>query len=330
MMSPSSLLLLTLASSLTAVFAQLPVTQIYHNPHPGTWLENLAVRPNGQILTTRLDVPELYQVTPDPHNPNPTLIYAFPSALSTLGIAELSATPDVYAVLVGNFSLATISSQRGSYSIWRVDMRPSRPIVSKIADIPSAVFPNGMVSLSAAENALLVSDSTLGNIWRFDLTTHTYEVVIDDSLMKKVSPSVGEGVNGIRLHGEYLYFINSFGPFLARGPIYPNGTANGKGNIVAYAPDGEGSFDDFTIDEDGTAYVATGVGNVITKVTQEGVASVIAGNLNSSQIASPTSVAFGRTEWDRWTIYVTTGGGLEAPINGTAVVGAQLVAVKLV
>ncbi|KAF7365894.1 putative six-bladed beta-propeller-like protein [Mycena venus] len=329
-MSPSSLLLLTLASSLTTVFTQLQVTQIYHNPHPGTWLENLAVRPNGQILATRLDVSELYQVTPDPHNPNPTLIYAFPSALGTLGIAELPATPDVYAVLVGNFSLATISSQSGSYSIWRVNMRPSRPIVSKIADIPSAVFPNGMVSLSAAENALLVSDSTLGNVWRFDLTTHAYEVVIDDPLMKKVSPSVGEGVNGIRLHGEYLYFINSFGPFLARVPIYPNGTANGKGNIVAYAPSGEGSLDDFAIDEDGTAYVATGVGNVITKVTEEGVASVIAGNLNSSQIASPTSVAFGRKEWDRWTIYVTTGGGLEAPINGTAVVGAQLVAVKLV
>ncbi|KAJ7114518.1 hypothetical protein C8R44DRAFT_832949 [Mycena epipterygia] len=308
-MSPSSLLLLTLASSL-AVFAQLTVTQIYHNPHPGTWLENLAVRPNGQILATRLDIPELYQVTPDPHNPKPTLIYAFPSTLGTLGIAELPATPDVYAVLVGNFSLATISSQPGSYSIWRVDMRPSRPIVSKIVDITSAVFPNGM-------NALLVSDSTLDNVWRFDLTTHAYEVVIDDPLLKKVSPS-------------YLYFINSFGPFLARVPIYPNGTANGKGIIVAYAPDGEGSFDDFAIDEDGTAYVATGMGNLITKVTEEGVASVIAGNLNSSQIASPTSVAFGRTEWDRWTIYVTTGGGLEAPINGTAVVGAQLVAVKLV
>ncbi|KAJ7114418.1 hypothetical protein C8R44DRAFT_881260 [Mycena epipterygia] len=58
-----------------------------------TWLENLAVRPNGQILATRLDVPELYQITPDPHNPKPTLIYAFPSALGTLGIAELPATP---------------------------------------------------------------------------------------------------------------------------------------------------------------------------------------------------------------------------------------------
>ncbi|KAJ7270612.1 hypothetical protein B0H12DRAFT_773474 [Mycena haematopus] len=328
-MSPSSLLLILLLSSLTTVFAQLPVTQIYHNPHPGTWLENLAVRPNGQILATRLDVPEIYQITPDPHNPNPTLIYAFPSAIGTLGIAELPATPDVYAVLVGNFSLATISSQPGSYSIWRVDMRPSRPIVSKIADIPPAVLPNGMVSLSAAENALLVSDSTLGNVWRFDLITHAYEVAIDDPLMKKVSPSVGEGVNGIRLHGEYLYFINSYAPFLGRVPIYPNGTAKGKATIVAYAPDGEGSFDDFAIDEEGTAYVATGLGNVITKVTEEGVASVIAGNLNSSQIANPTSVAFGRKEWDRWTIYVTTGGGLEAPINGTAVVGAQLVAVKL-
>ncbi|KAJ7470181.1 hypothetical protein B0H11DRAFT_2041733 [Mycena galericulata] len=328
-MPASSLLLLSVFSSLTAVFARLPVTQIYHNPLPGTWLENLAVRPNGQILATRLDIPELYQITPDPHNPNPTLIYTFPSALGALGIAELPATPDVYAVLVGNFSLATVSSQPGSYSIWRVDVRPSRPIVSKIADIPSAVLPNGMVSLSAAENALLVSDSTLGNIWRFDLATHAYEVVIDDPLMKKVLPSVGEGVNGIRLHGEYLYFINSYAPLLARVPIHPNGTANGKGTIVAYAPAGEGSFDDFAIDEEGTAYVASGVGNAITKVTAAGVASVIAGNLNSSEIASPTSVAFGRTEWDRWTIYVTTGGGLEAPINGTAVVGAQLVAVKL-
>lgn len=64
------------------------------------------------------------------------------------------------------------------------------------------------------------------------------------------------------------------------------------------------TFDDFAIDGDGMAYVATGTGNAVTQITPDGRAMIIAGNLNKTEIASPTSVQFGRTEQDRRTIYV--------------------------
>jgi len=302
--------------------------QVYDFPSNTSWLENLAVRCNGQVLATRLDVPQLYQIDPTAQQPKPELIYTFPEALGAFGIVELPGQTDVFAVGVGNFSLATVTSTPGTYSIWRVDMRPISPAVSKYADIPPASFINGMVSLAAEQHALLVSDSTLGNVWRFDLQTGVYTVAIEDALMKKVSPAVGEGINGIKLFGRYLYFVNSYGPFLARVPIHANGTKAGKGEIVAYSLD-KRSFDDFAIDDDGTAYVATGTGNSVTMITPDGKVKVIAGSLNSTEIASPTSVALGRAPEDRRTLYVTTGGGLEGPINGTVILGAQLVAVDL-
>jgi len=49
--------------------------------------------------------------------------------------------------------------------------------------------------------------------------------------------------------------------------------------------------------------------------------------MGSTEIAEPTSAQFGRTLRDRKTLYVTTAGGLGVPVNGTEVVGGQLVAV---
>lgn len=64
----------------------------------------------------------------------------------------------------------------------------------------------------------------------------------------------------------------------------------------------------------------------MTQITPDGKATVIAGSLNSTDLANPTSVQFGRTEKDRRTIYVTTAGGDETQVD---IVGAQLAAVEL-
>ena len=55
---------------------------------------------------------------------------------------------------------------------------------------------------------------------------------------------------------------------------------------------------------------------------------ILAGNINSTDIAEPTSAAFGRNGKEN-ILYVTTAGGLFFPVNGTEVVGGQLVAVLL-
>ncbi|MCJ1317037.1 hypothetical protein MMC15_002358 [Xylographa vitiligo] len=311
---------------------EFAVHQVYDFPDPGNWLENLAVRSDGHILATRLDVPQLYQFSPLVPNSEPTLIHGFPSTAGftgLTGITELAGQPDVFAFIAGNFSPAAVAAKPSNCAVWRVDMRQQTPNVTEIAQIPQAAVPNGMASLDVAENAVLISDSTLGNVWRLDIRTGAYTTAIDDPKMNKVRPDAAQSVNGIRIFGGYLYFTNSDALFFARIPIHANGSAAGPSEIVSYSVGDGLTFDDFAIHDDGTAYVATGNGNAVTQITPDGRATIIAGNLNSTELASPTSVQFGRTEQDRCTIYITTAGGLEAPINGTVIVGAQLAAVDL-
>lgn len=79
----------------------LPSHLVRELPNP-TWVENIAVKASGQLLTL-LTVPDLYYL--DPANPSdPKLMSTFPS-LGVLGITKL--TPDHFYVLGTNFSLAT-------------------------------------------------------------------------------------------------------------------------------------------------------------------------------------------------------------------------------
>lgn len=64
-------------------------------------------------------------------------------------------------------------------------------------------------------------------------------------------------------------------------------------------------------------------------MTRKGKQTIVAGDLNSTEIAEPTAAAFGRTIFDLATLYVVTAGGLGAKINGNETVGAQVVAVDL-
>src|ERR1700723_2236117 len=66
----------------------LPTRDMYQFPNE-TWVENLAVRQNGQILVTVLTAPELYLVDPFHTNSPVTLIHRIPEATSLLGIVEL-------------------------------------------------------------------------------------------------------------------------------------------------------------------------------------------------------------------------------------------------
>ena len=135
------------------------------------------------------------------------------------------------------------------------------------------------------------------------------------------------GINGLKLHGSTLYFTNSAEKLLAKIEINPDGIAAGKAIVVARSPTGA-TFDDFALDWRGDAFLATGPGNSIEEVGRDGEPQVIiAGIVNSMEIAKPTSAQFGRTAADREVLYVTTGGGLAAPVDGDEIVGGQLVAV---
>ena len=135
------------------------------------------------------------------------------------------------------------------------------------------------------------------------------------------------GINGLRLFSNStLYFTNSALAILATIPINADGTAAGPAQKFASAPKGT-FFDDFALDRYGDAFLATGNGDSIEEVKRDGSGQIIAGAVNTTEIAQPTSAQFGRTVRDRDVLYVTTAGGLAVPIDGDVVVGGQVVAV---
>lgn len=59
----------------------------------GSWVENMAIRSNGQLLVTMLTVPDLYLI--DPFTKDIALVASFPEVIGLAAITEV--TPDVFA-----------------------------------------------------------------------------------------------------------------------------------------------------------------------------------------------------------------------------------------
>jgi streptogramin lyase len=94
------------------------VTTLWTFPNE-TWIENLAVRANGNVLCTSLNRAAIYQVDPFKHVAE--TLHQFASTDGCLGIAETAS--DVFIVVTANVSLKTNTAWPGSAKIWRVDVR---------------------------------------------------------------------------------------------------------------------------------------------------------------------------------------------------------------
>ena len=316
-----------------------PVRTIYQYPL-GIWVENIAVRPNGNLLVSTISLPDVYLL--DPLRPNISVAaHTFSSASGTLGIAEIS--HDAFAVITGNFSLTTGEIAPGSFSVWSVDMTGveistkgelcGSPNVSKIADIPEGLLLNGITALPKSNGLALITDYFGGVIYRLDTRTAAYEVAINNTFTNVVAGTASTtagGVNGVKARGGEVYFTNTGKGLFARMPIHPDGTPAGNASIVTRPINATENFDDFALSPNGSAFLVTGSGNSVEEVTRDGRARIIAGSLNSTLIAQPTAAAFGRGPTDKNVLYVVTAGGLGVPINpGNRIVGGQVLAVSL-
>lgn len=124
-----------------------PLTStIFQLDRNGTWIENLAVRCNGDILATRIDSPEVWTITPNHANittrGHGSLLHRFPNAKSTMGIVEI--TPDIFGVIVGNVSLPSTTPEPGSFSLWTLDLTVGHPNATLLAHIPEGQFLDGL------------------------------------------------------------------------------------------------------------------------------------------------------------------------------------------
>ncbi|KAK3632388.1 hypothetical protein LTR56_016402 [Elasticomyces elasticus] len=299
----------------------------------GTWIENIAVRSNGKLLVTLVNEPAVWEV--DPILKSANLVYTFPNANVTLGIAEVE--HGVFAVNVGNFSVPG-KGVPGSWSIWTLDYRRHRsvdwsdatskpdsniPLAKRVAALPDAQFLNGLTALDSEPGTVLSADSFRGLVYAVNTNTGVYSIAIDEPAFKpNASSAITLGINGIHVRNGVLYFSNSLrSPLLGKISLSTNGSASSPVKIIASTPayplDADlFQIDDFAIDTAGrNAWIVTNPSGVVVKISlATGQQKVVAGALTDPTFAGATSAAFGRTRGDRDILYVVTDGGAVDPV----------------
>jgi outer membrane protein assembly factor BamB len=288
-------------ASAAVIKRQSSSTTVYKFPGSGASVENIAVRPSGQLLLTRFDAPELWSL--DPSTKAATKIVTFSDALQSSGITEV--TPDVFAVVTGSYSLSG-GNKAGSWGIWKVDFTGASPKATKVKIIPESGLFNGLTTLN--NNTVLIGDGAKGAVYRLNMSTGEYSIAIQDATMMPPSGApLPLGLDGLRYRDGWVYFTNIFKNTFHKVQVDATGKATGSitpiwTNSVA---------DDFTFGEDGSAYVATNTKGTVLKVTTDGKITTAA------SAGGSTSCAFGRTEKDKKTLYIGTSSGtvVSVPIN---------------
>lgn len=316
------------------VTAELTVKTVYQFASSDTWLENIAVRSNGIILTTEIGPPaSLLAFDPRQENATKQVIYTFDTVLGLSGITE--GAHDVFYVTGANTTSANIEDPpTNATHLWKVDFTTGdQPDISLIARPQAPTGFNGLAAFN--ESIILASASFQDSIFAVDATTgYTWEAIKNDMM---------SAINGLKVQDGYVYW--TAGSDFCRAKLHPNVTAT-DAEILAVGS----AFDDFALGPDGFhlanttytnttkyAFASTSAYNTIMQIifdteTGKNTTSIIAGDLNSIEVAEPTGAAFGRGEGQTNKLYITTGGGsgLAVDVNGTeTVVGAQLLKIQL-
>ncbi|RKO89402.1 hypothetical protein BDK51DRAFT_26914 [Blyttiomyces helicus] len=298
----SVFLLAGLACSSASPFPTLPTTRTVAHFSNATWVENIAVRSNGQLLVTTF----------------------LPDAAGAGGIAELS--PDQFFVAGTGLSLSP-NTPPSPNAVFKIDMAAfdaGREHVTKVVELTDAIGLNGMTALDKHAGTLLVADSTRGYVYRVDTLTGSYTKVQDDDSMKAtIATALQLGINGMHVLDGMLYFTNSNHGTFYKVAITEDGTAAGPYEVVA---DLRTILDDFTLIKNGDSYITTDPGNTVEFVKADGTASLVAGSADSILFGGTTAAQFGRTRADNRVLYVTTNGGLA---SGKNIAGGRVLAVDV-
>ncbi|KAF4625006.1 hypothetical protein G7Y89_g13162 [Cudoniella acicularis] len=303
----------------------------------GTFLENIAVRSNGTLLLSSMLSGEIFYLDPQAADPQSTItkIWDFNSSRDATkprnensespygshahaeAIVEHPTIPDVF------YTLSGVNSQAGTWAIYSLDLRkftPSSPVqtitVAKIADVPSATWLNGATIIPLPSPQLIIAESFQGKLISCDLATGTILTWLPHELLGKITTRPPwPAVNGVQYFRGSIFATVSDRSIVLRADVDLKTGKYIEGSLETVATDFNG--DDLAFDEDGNAYIATNPSQTVEKLSELGIKGltnghreVVVGGKDLEETAGPTAVAFGRTEIDRKSIYVTTTGGL--------------------
>lgn len=284
--------------------------RVVHQFPAGIWLENIAVRPNGNLLLTTLTPnASIYEVVnPDSQNPSVNMLFTIPSVNGLLGIAETA--PDSFAFVGGNFT--PTSGIQGTWGLFTTQFLPnSQPRPTFVTGLPDARLLNGMSSVAGHPELALAADSTNGLVYRVNLLSKAVQISQDYPEMKP-DPASGLpiGINGVHMHGGYLYFTNFPHHTFYRIRVNPDATTALGAKVETVAVVNSSLADDFAFGPlmSNTAWITTNAGSSLVAVAPNGQMETVAGSSDASAVPADTSCAFGRKATDMNVLYVATAG----------------------
>jgi hypothetical protein len=195
------LLVSLLASQVQAHQPSLPlpyrsVTQ-FSNP---TYLQDLYVRTNGEILLTTVEPNGSIQLVTNATSKSPkiSLIHTFSDLNGVTGIVETQ--PGIINFLAG-IQVVFGVGKVGTFGVWELDMRNSTPNFREIVRIPEAGLLAGMIQVPNEPTSVLIADSLLGLVWRVDTLTRKLEIASQDENMFMPSwAATPFGIDGLGIY----------------------------------------------------------------------------------------------------------------------------------
>jgi hypothetical protein len=295
----------------------LPARVVYQYSSVPSWIENLAVRSNGQILCTFISAPEVHLIDPSDSSKT-TLLHSFPEVKAFCGIIEVE--NDKFYVVGGKFDLAAFSNEAGTYKLWEIDMTDfdtsGEAAVTEVMDVEKIVMPNGLELLSKSEKIILAADCVYGAVFKIDIANKTHEIMVDCEEMKiPPNPFIPLSINGIAVNRQYLYWTNTARAMFCRVKIDKDGKAAGDVEVLHQGL----VADDFCFDRQGNAWITQNPLNVITVAKASGGLITVSGKLESLEVAGATACQFDRRPGKTHLLYLVTCGGLSGPVNGSEV-----------
>ncbi|KAE8440949.1 hypothetical protein EG329_006163 [Mollisiaceae sp. DMI_Dod_QoI] len=301
-----------------------PIRPIFTFPN-NTFVENIRVRSNSELLVTSMSVPTLFGIDPTAATPDASVLYTFPNATGLAGITETK--PDIFAIVSATWDLVNTRAILGTLVVWTINLHSTPPIVHRIANVINSTSFNGIASIHQSPSLVLAGDSAIGAVWRVNLLTGNYGIAFSDPLFEPISTEQGLnlGIDGLKIKDGHLYFTNPAYEIFGRVKIDQFGNKIGAVEVIANITDSATTgahYDDFAIDGEGRSWIATHPEYVV-EVGPAGNQNVIS---NSTLLLNPTSAAFGRGSLaQKKTLYVTNGGAF----SGDNLIDEGMVAIDL-
>jgi putative intracellular protease/amidase len=286
-------LVAALNHQLPAIFDRTPAAiapaQIITELPVNTFLENIAIDAQGTLFVTSYENGKIYRVT---------------SSGERREFASIDG--NVTGVVVDRTgSLIVAGALEGKIpTIFRID--PTGTTVESSIAIPEAIFLNGMTHLK--DSLYLVADSYKGVIWVVDIIAKTAQIWLQDRLLSRsYLTDPFPGINGIKIFDRALFASNTQRQLLLRIPLTESYTPEMPEIWLTNV-----HLDDFAFDVQGNLYGTTHVYNSAIRISPDKQIVTIA--TAEQGMTGSTALAFGRTEEDKTSLYVTTNGGMSSPL----------------